>query len=292
MKHAILILAHNDIDFLLRLIDYFDSDFYIYIHIDKKSLIRSEEIESLQNRKNVVLVSQSIHVNWGGMNVLKAELLLLKKASEDRKADYYHLISGQDYPTVPLKEFKLFFQKNAGKEFLEYNTLPRKEWDNGTFRRIEYFATFDLFNYRTPRGKKWINLSIRLQERLKLKRKMPKHFNTLYGGSAWFSITKEALAYLVNYTNKKPSFLRRLNYTFAPDEIYILTILVNSHFRKNIVNNNLRYIIWRFRNGSYPAILDDYDYYDILSSGCLFARKIVMPASAVLIKKIEKRIFA
>lgn len=37
MKHAIIILAHKDLENLPHLIEYFQHDCYIYIHIDKWS---------------------------------------------------------------------------------------------------------------------------------------------------------------------------------------------------------------------------------------------------------------
>lgn len=283
-------MAHTNVNHLLSLIEYFGEDFFIYIHWDRKSPISEEDMENLSRSEKVVYISRKYNVNWGGHNLLKAELHLLEKALKDGYGDYYHFISGQDYPTVSLKEFQLFFDKNAGKEFLEFNKLPRKDWDKGTFHRIEYFMPFDFFNVRTRKGDKRVNKLIALQKKFNFKRKIPTYFKTLYGGSAWFSLSKQAVDYLNSYTKKHPSFLRRLDHTFAPDEIYVLSILLNSPFQANIINNNLRYIDWRVKHGSAPAILDQADYYKIVASGCLFARKIVLPISGQLIDNLDKRI--
>lgn len=42
MKHAILIIAHDDIEYLLKVVKYFDDDFFIYIHLDKKKNSQNE----------------------------------------------------------------------------------------------------------------------------------------------------------------------------------------------------------------------------------------------------------
>lgn len=42
MRHAILILAHKNVDQLCRLVRYFDHDCDVYIHIDKKQPIATE----------------------------------------------------------------------------------------------------------------------------------------------------------------------------------------------------------------------------------------------------------
>ena len=184
MKHSILILAHNNIRLLLQMINCFDSDFYIYIHLDKKCHVSCAEIEALFTKKNIVYFSKKYNINWGGHNLLKAELYLLRKAIQD--GDYYHFISGQDFPIVSLSEFKLFFKRNVGCIFLEYAVLPMREWDS-TSNRFDLFWPYDLFDARAARAAKILSRIIALQRKWNLCRKMPISFNALYGGSAWFS---------------------------------------------------------------------------------------------------------
>ena len=63
----------------------------------------------------------------------------------------------------------------------------------------------------------------------------------------------------------------------------------NKDFTKNIVKNNHRFIKWEKKNGSYPAILDESDYIDIISSGAFFTRKIDSNGySKKLVKKMIK----
>ena len=290
MKHAILLMAHSDIEYLSELIDYFDDDFSIYIHLDKKKRFSTDEINLLKSKRNVVSVSRKYKTNWGGFNILKAELFLMKKALDNGTYDYYHLISGQDYPAKSLYEFKYFFEKTNGVEYVEYDRLPRREWDNGTFGRFEYFRPFDIFDHRTKWGRKIINSVINFQIKRKICREKPDQFATLYGGSAWFSITGKAVKHILDYTANHPAFYNRLKYTFATEETYIPTILVNSELKENIENCNLRYIDWNHRNNSFPAILDESDFYKILETKSVFARKIIRPTSQKLIDKLKYRI--
>ncbi len=287
MKHSILILGHKDPHYLSSLTDYFDEDFLIYIHLDKKSKISKHEIIKLAQKKNVAFISKKYKTNWGGCNILKAELYLMKRALKDNPDGYIHLISGQDVPTKSLTHFKRFFNKNVGKEFLEYEPFPRKEWEGGSFARFQYYRPYDLFNCRTKKGEKICNKIIRFQIKHNLIRKIPQQFNVLYGGSAWFSLSADCVRYILYYTKKHPAFYRKLKYTFASDETYINTVLAHSGFKDNIVNNNLRYINWSYKYGSYPAILDENDYIEIQQSDALFARKIAFPASNTLIKKLN-----
>ena len=43
MKHAVMIMAHKNFEFLRHLIEYFSRDCYVFVHIDKKSSITREE---------------------------------------------------------------------------------------------------------------------------------------------------------------------------------------------------------------------------------------------------------
>ncbi|MDR2683370.1 MAG: hypothetical protein LBB64_05820, partial [Dysgonamonadaceae bacterium] len=57
------------------------------------------------------------------------------------------------------------------------------------------------------------------------------------------------------------------------EEIYFQTVLLNSEYAKNIVNDNLRYVSWKNAREESPAFLDNDDYEEIKMSNKLFARK-------------------
>ena len=63
MKHALLILAHKNAIHLQEIIRFFDKEFYVYIHIDKKSSITSEERLTLCNMRNVRWLGSCYSIN-------------------------------------------------------------------------------------------------------------------------------------------------------------------------------------------------------------------------------------
>lgn len=128
MKHAILIMAHKNVDYLCRLVKYFDKDCDVFLHIDKKQNIAPDELLRLNGYKQVKLISRAYNVNWGGTSILDCELFLLRTALAQSNADYFHLISGQDYPLRPLPRFLEHFEQHAGEEFLQYVHLPHPRW--------------------------------------------------------------------------------------------------------------------------------------------------------------------
>ena len=287
MKHAILILAHKNVEQLCRLVKYFDCHCEVYIHIDKKQPIGIYEENILRAYPQVKLVSRDYDVNWGGTSVLESEMYLLRMAVDLGDADYFHLISGQDYPIRPLDHFLKFFEENAGKEFISYLHLPHPQWEDNTFRRLQYFYPYDYASgQENPR--QWVREQVRIQREKGSKRPIPDEFEHLYGSSQWFSITREAVTTLLAYTDSSPSLYGKLWMTFAPEECYIATVLVNLIDKENIVQSNCRFIRWKYENGNRPANLGCEHFRYMLECECLIARKIEMPYSMELVNRIDK----
>jgi hypothetical protein len=116
-------------------------------------------------------------------------------------------------------------------------------------------------------------------------RRLPK----LFGGSTWWTLSRPCLKYVVDYTKSHPDLLGRLRHSFCSEEIYFQTVIMNSPFAAQVDGNNLRYIDWRFRNGSLPAVVDETDYDCVAKPDVIFARKFQHPISATLIEELDKR---
>ena len=128
-------MAHNQFDLLCKLIRELDDERNdIYIHIDKKAgTIDEKRFRECAQRSNVFFTDR-ISVIWGGESLVECELLLFKAAAE-RGYQYYHLISGVDFPIKTQKEIHNFFEQNAGKEFIEYWNRKEQEY----LYRIKYY---------------------------------------------------------------------------------------------------------------------------------------------------------
>ena len=209
MRHAILIMAHKNVEHLCRLVEYFEYNCDIFLHIDKKQNIAPDSLLHLSKYKQVKLISQAYNVNWGRTSLLDCELFLLRTALSQSEADYFHLISGQDYPLRPLPRFLEFFEQHTGEEFIQYVHLPNPKWESNTFRRLQYFYPYDYAqDKKNPR--RWVREQVRLQHAKGLKRPIPDEFDHLYGSSQWFSITRKAVTTLLDYTDKFPSLYKKM----------------------------------------------------------------------------------
>lgn len=287
MKQAILITAYKNIKQLDNLILFFDERFEIYIHIDKKSNISDLDLKSLNKYKNIKFISRKFSINWGGVNHLKAIILLSSIALKDGN-DYFHLITGQDYPIRKLSEFEDFFLKNRGNNFIEFNELPYKYWaGNGGLERINLYNFYDIFNAKQKIQMGIIGVFLKLQKMLNFNRNVSGKINKkLYGGGTYWSLSKEAIELVLNQ-NEQKDLLKNFRHSFCAEEIFFQTILLNSHLKDTVINDDLRFINWAEKHGNVPAILDNEDFDAVISSNDFFVRKIEMGISDELIKNVK-----
>ncbi len=287
ITHAILIQAHKNYEHLVSLINYFNQRCEVFIHIDRKCKFTKQQLQTLRDIPHVKDVYRKYAVHWGGFSILKSSIFLLRQAIKHSNASYVHLLSGQDYPIKPLSSFLRFFDENLGKNYIEFVHLPAPHWENHTYDRFVHFFLYDWLD-RTPQTSEFIKKSIQWQKKIGIKRNIPNYFDHLYGGSAWFSITRDATRQVIKYTRRHPRFYWRMNHTFAPDESYINTVIANLIPKEHLCNNNYRYIRWKYEHNNYPANLGAEHFVSLTLSHAFIARKFELPYMTPLIENIDR----
>lgn len=293
MRHAFLIIAHNNWWQLKQLIQLLDAENHdIYIHIDKKSISFSEKGFLNLTFKSNVYFFQEYEVFWGGFSQVQVELFLFEKAYQ-QKYDYYHLISGADLPLKSNRKIDAFFEKNQGKEFIQYDN-EKLQNDPEISRRTRYYHY--LQNYRRRYSKKWKNEIFTFCERVSLAMQIVLHVNRVKDldwivkyGSQWVSITNDLVAELLR---QKEKITRVFSCTNCADELFVQTVAYNCGFKDRIycpedgMTENVRFIDWtRGKNGN-PYTFTKQDYQSLHKNKNLFARKF----SESVDKKIIQRI--
>ena len=116
MKHAYLILVHNDFEILGQLIRAIDDERNdIYIHFDRK-VAHCPDCRTLH--AGLMVLTERIDVRWGDVSVVRAEYALFDAAYRHGGYRYYHLLSGVDMPLKSQDYIHRFFEDNDGKEFI------------------------------------------------------------------------------------------------------------------------------------------------------------------------------
>ena len=233
MRHAFLILAHNEFQILRILLSMLDDERNdIYLHIDKKVVLGSLEQDLFRLAKaRLFVLEQRLDVRWGDISVVKAELLLLETASMKGPYDYYHLLSGVDLPIKSQDYIHHFFEKNKGYEFVPYSCGEANLKD--LERKVFKYHLFCRYYKIPPRILKKQVQSLRINF---LKLQDFFHYNRpkeieFKKGSNWVSITHELLTIILA---QKSFILRRFKNVCCGDEIFLQSILWNSERRSHI----------------------------------------------------------
>ena len=232
MRHAFLILAHNEFQILKILLSMLDDGRNdIYLHIDKKVVLGPLEQDLFRLAKaRLFVLEQRLDVRWGDISVVKAELLLLETASMKGPYDYYHLLSGVDLPIKSQDYIHRFFEKNKGYEFVPYSCGEANLKD--LERKVFKYHLFCRYYKIPPRIFKKQVQSLRINF---LKLQDFFHYNRpkeieFKKGSNWVSITHELLTIILA---QKSFILRRFKNVCCGDEIFLQSILWNSERRSH-----------------------------------------------------------
>ena len=278
MKHAFLIMAHDNLPLLRRIVMRLDHpNSNVYVHIDKKTEIPNdfeEELKAAVRFASVMCVPR-LQVTWGGYSQIQCELNLLRIALRDHN-DYYHLISGHDYPLVSMDYFDEFFSVNIGKEFIGFSKPGFAKEESQRYCVNYYFQDFAGRNRKSIFW--WINkMLVKLQVLIGID-KTKRYQNVLFeAGSQWVSISHSFAEYLLNNENQIRKLFR---YGYCCDELFVQTMFVNSNgkfenylgIHSQIENQqNMRVIDWTRGN---PYVFTGEDYGELVASGMLFCRKV------------------
>lgn len=266
-KHAYLVMCHNNFQILIKLLMALDDERNdIYIHVDKKTKnFPFVKISQMNTKAKLIYVNRK-KVNWGGFSQIDVEMELLREATKTYH-NYYHLLSGVDFPIKSQDYIHNFFDEHQGKEFIRFDPKFNR---NNCDRTRYYYLLQDKIGRN--KGKmvgllyKIQNFSLVLQKKIHINRTTKCPYE-IYKGTNWFSITHELAVFLVQ---KRREIKRYFSFGWCADELFVQTMVMESPFKNNIIDDSLRYIDWN-RGNPYTFTINDYS--DLTHNQDLFARK-------------------
>lgn len=288
MRHAYLIIAHDNCQQLLALLKQLDDERNdIYLHIDKKSTTLSKEMLcGVVNRSGFYIIEHPISVFWGDYTQIQCELLLLETAIAKGTYSYYHLLSGICMAIKSQDYIHEFFQKNAGREFV---SLYNDQLANRVRYRYKYYYPY-MRLLKKPKAK-WTRAlmaaSSLIQKAVGINRQR-KNRTVVFGfGANWFSITDRFARYVIEH---KAWIEETFRHTLCADEVFLQTLLLNSDFVDNVYENPagdncMRLIDW---NRGRPYVFREKDIGEIISSPMLFARKLDLRVDSHIVNAVLK----
>lgn len=266
MKHAWLIITHNEFDILNKLVsklDHQQSD--IFIHFDRKvSKLPSLHVEN----SRLFILADRIDVHWGSVSQIQCELALFNEAYKQGPYDYYHIISGTTLPLKPWDVLNLYFKNHQGKSILTpvHKDLPYQE--SLKVRRVNLFLKhFSDDGVRGRTSQFFWKAGIAVQRVFNFKINRKKEF---YKASNWLSLTQEAVTFLLS---RKKEILKTYKYSFCGDEFFIPSELMATALRDCLVGDE-NYLLHNISRSN-ASVFHLNEYVDLTRSGYLFGRKFV-----------------
>ncbi len=280
MKIAYIILAHKLPAQLVRLVKklYTDTSSFL-IHVDKKT-----DNETYQKMVDPLCVYENVHFlkrhvsNWGAFGQIQATLDGLREAlTLNLDFDYAILLTGQDYPIKSNMYIHQFLEDSGKRSYMEYFSLPSEVWanENGGMDRINYWHLYFLGGPHKILSRSYLPWH-----------KLPGELKVFGGRSNW-CLRRECLVYIDEYLRRNNKVIQFFKHAGLPDEIFFQTILLNSHFKSQLINDNLKYVDWSDLL-AHPAILLTRDYEKLINSTGLFARKFDETVDANILDMIDR----
>ena len=245
MKHAYLILAHNEPELLSLLIGRLDdarND--IYIHFDRKLTVLPEV---KTQHAGLYILKDRVDVRWADVSMIEAEYKLFHAVVDSGcQYSHHHLISGVDLPLKNQDYIHSFFAQHQGKEFVGLHQRPMNRHAD---RALHYWHPFT----RSFRGSGCVfaikrilrYLVIQTQVLLGIRRNTTIPFHK---GGQWVSITRELIDYLLEQEDRAFTIFSR---TFGADEYFVPTLIWDTPFMERLFDATdesrgaMRYIGWR-----------------------------------------------
>lgn len=236
----------------------------VYVHVDSKAGIEPFKDALLETGvSDVEFIADRYRINWSAFSMVEATLSSLKYIATAEKYDFINLLSGEDYPVKSPLQFHSFLSNHLGKSFMEFQKSGDVWWEEAQIRFRRYYL-----NDFTLKGQFFLE---KVVNKLVRPRKLPKGI-AIVGKSQWFTLAVPHLMYILKNERELNYLKRFFMYSWAPDEFFFQTLLLNSPHREEIINNNLRYINWDSGKSS-PKILTVEDLPALKTSEKFFARK-------------------
>lgn len=206
---------------------------------------------------------------------MEATLELLRMI-QTQAYNYIHLISGNDCLIKPVSYILTLFSERNRKEYIESNILPGDStWSWAGQDRYQCWYPQWLIKRPAYKTARFLRITYReFVMRTKIFKRKKYPVKVFGGGSSWFSITGKCVKWMLEYLETHPEYIQFFRRGVCVDEVFFSTLVRQSPFAENILNDHLRFMIWDNTFSGGPKALEKSDIETMRKSKCVFARKV------------------
>ena len=262
-------------------------------------------VQAVETADNVCFIDNRVEVYWGGFNSIIATMELLRNIVDS--AVYYDrivLLQGKDYPLRSPEFLHSFFRDRYNEEFCKAKNITVSPDPRDYMKCCGYWIQDGRKTFAKKLLRKFLAV-LNVKLRVKYRR---GYFN--YDGQRWdvhkgwaqVAITQSCAKYVLDIYENCPQYNDYMRHRFPPDEIYIHTIIYNSHFKDYISEYSLiprENAEWKSEQLNltyfeYPinvtVFTDSQDYDALVGTNAMFVRKVTYNESADLLDEIDRHI--
>lgn len=289
---AFLVLAHTDPVQVGRLCRALDYRARIFVHLDAKADIRPFFDQHLP--ESVTFIQDRVPVSWAAYSQVEATLRMMRAALDSRH-DFSHLVmlSGLDYPIKPLAVLHDHLNRHRGHEFIRY--VDATQTDYRVY--FDHYWFLEANSALPPKLDRAMRHGFGRALRTFLRKPQPNSIGKVCWGSAYWALTPECAAYVLDFAARETNFVRWARSSFAVDEHFFHTIIGNSDycaasdgFFPYQGNKTYRMASLHLVHESMRKIYADADFDELRDTDKFFVRKIVSGQSDHLVKRLNAEI--
>ncbi len=274
-KIAYILLTHKDPEGVIAQSERLTAGGdYVAIHFDARAQARDFDCirAGLANNASVTFAKRRIKCGWGEWSLVEATLAAIRAAVDAfPRATHFYLLSGDCMP-IKSAEYAHDFLDRDDVDYIESVDFFNSDWIK-TGVREERLIYRHYFNERTHKA--WFYRSMRLQDKLGLRRAVPADIQ-MQIGSQWWCLRRRTVEWLLEFMQKRRDVMRFFRTTWIPDETFFQTLVRHLVPEHEIRIRSLTFLM--FTDYGMPVTFYN-DHYDLLiSQDFLFARKISVDA--------------
>ncbi|GAA3348152.1 hypothetical protein GCM10020358_65510 [Amorphoplanes nipponensis] len=215
---AVVILAHADPVHLRRLITALD-DTPVVLHCDARTDDRSfaAMVDGLPGRVRVAPRQRTTVTSW---SLVTAELQALKIATTWTDARHIAVLSGADYPLLPMADIVQELRAWDGLTWIENTPVPVASWDTARHPDGGLWRFQHRFLTRAHQVLYWRDVPLRFP----WKRSVPEDLS-LRAASQWKIYSRAHARALHRLVDQRPDLVRFWSTTLVPDESFAASML-------------------------------------------------------------------
>jgi Core-2/I-Branching enzyme len=272
---AVAILSHRDPPLLQRLVDRVleGNDTVALVHHDPRG-----EPPWLRRDDRCLVLPDAQPSEWGRMSLALAMVRCIEAAAQQvPDLSWLLLVSGQDYPTLPMSVIEDRLHASGADAMLRHF-------------RVDEDGSADVHPWQAVCRARYLRRT-RLpgsRRSVPVPRPHPFHGDTsLFVGDMWMNLGSAAVRHVIAQRRGLHRVESYLRWSSVPDEALVPTLLLNDAGGLVVENNRHRYIAWT-EGDPHPAVLTNDDLPDIIADDdAYFARKVDSTISAELLDALD-----